>query len=139
MKNLKTSIDDYINVFELQKDISASWKNFNVERLVIIREKLVFLLDKSMHVADSGMKDASEGLGTRTMLDAVSTADKLLSMLDKLSGLSSRVSLDVAIEEVTKAGYQVIGGETQEIAPQVDMRLVSQKVKELYDEAEKSA
>ena len=129
-------MDDYIEVLKTSTDLKAAWKNFDIERLVIIREKLVWLLDRTIEAANEGVEDAINDGGTKKMMDAISASSKILDMIDSLTGLKARVSLDVAVEEVTKAGHVVTNpndAEKPTIKPTETNKIILSKIKEMYD------
>lgn len=132
----RSKMDDYIEIMITSTDLKTAWKNFDIERLVIIREKLVWLLDRAIKAADEGIEEVINDGGTKKMMDAVNAAEKLLDMIDRLTGLKARVSLDTAIEEVSRAGYLVsspLANEKPTMKPTDTNKIVLQKIKELYD------
>lgn len=132
----RSKMDDYIEVIKTSTDLKAAWKNFDIERLVIIREKLLWLLDGAIGAAGEGIDEATSDGGTKKMTDAINAAGKLLDMIDSLTGLKARVSLDVAVEEVTKAGLLVSSPFTQDkptMKPTETNKIILGKIKEMYD------
>lgn len=88
-------------------ELRKAWQDFDIARLAFFRERVIDLLNKLPDLADEGLAEAKGEGSTRKMNDAIAAMNQCTELLNKLTDFKSKISLDSAVQEVTKAGYQV--------------------------------
>ncbi|MBW4607413.1 MAG: hypothetical protein KME22_09340 [Hassallia sp. WJT32-NPBG1] len=72
-----------------------------------MRTELESLCKANTSLIRAAMTECSDGKFSRKLGEYTNTLTKLMSALDSVTGLKEKVSLDTAIDTVTRAGYEI--------------------------------
>ena len=88
---------------QLEKVLTAGTGDFSSD----MRTKLEALCRLNATLIEEAMQECQQGKFSRKFAEYTNSFSKLMDKLNDLSGFKEQVSIDTAVETVTRAGYEI--------------------------------
>jgi hypothetical protein len=125
-----------VTMMVVRKQVEKAIREDNVDFVVDLKHKLETIFVKNVEFYEQVLDECTEADGsTKKLTDVANSLTKVMDVLDTVSGIRQQSSINAAIETLSRAGYEIVGGQKQKEETETEIRSkpTPQEFKEFLD------